>query len=149
VVRSRLASLPSFGGRAMSTIRAVVAVVIAACMADCAIQRAQIANDAQAKMIGLTKEQVLACMGPPSSKAVEGATEVWSYSSGNGRTGVAMTGNASHGSFVGGGVAESRFCTVNVTMIGGKVDRMNYIGPTGGLLSPNEQCAFAVANCMH
>ena len=74
---------------AMSPQRTLVAVVIAACVADCAGQRAQIANYAQNKMIGLTKEQVLACMGTPASKATEGATEVWSYPS------------------------ESRFCTVN------------------------------------
>jgi len=61
-------------------------------------------------MIGLIKEQVLACMGPPASKATEGPTEVWSYPSGN--------------------------CIVNVTMMDGKVKRMNYVGPTGGLLSP-------------
>jgi hypothetical protein len=30
-------------------------------------------------MIGLRKEQVLACMGVPASKAAEGVTEVWSY----------------------------------------------------------------------
>ena len=32
-------------------------------VAGCAVQRAQVAQDAQGKMIGLTKEQVLACMG--------------------------------------------------------------------------------------
>jgi hypothetical protein len=110
---------------AMSPQRTLVAVVIAACVADCAGQRAQIANYAQNKMIGLTKEQVLACMGTPASKATEGATEVWSYPS------------------------ESRFCTVNVTMMDGRVKRMNYVGPTGDLLSQNEQCFFAVANCTY
>ena len=86
---------------AMSPQRTLVAVVIAACVADCAGQRAQIANYAQNKMIGLTKEQVLACMGTPTSKATEGATEVWSYPSGN--------------------------CTVNVTMMEGKVKRMTML----------------------
>ena len=76
-----------------------------------------------AALVGLTKEQVLACMGTPASKATEGATEVWSYPSGN--------------------------CTTNVTMMDGKVKRMNYVGPTGGLLSQNEQCFFAVANCTY
>jgi len=31
----------------------------------------------------------------------------------------------------------------------GKVKRMNYVGPTGGLLSQNEQCFVAVANCTY
>jgi hypothetical protein len=110
-------------GEAMSPLRTVVAVVIATCVADCATERAQIASYAQNKMVGLTKEAVLACMGTPASKATEGATEVWSYPSGN--------------------------CTVNVTMIDGKVKQMNYVGPTGGLLSQNEQCFFTVANCTY
>ena len=114
---------PLWGEGPMSLLRAVVAVVIAACVADCAGERTQIANYAQNKMIGLTKEQVLACMGSPASKATEGATEVWSYPSGN--------------------------CTVNVTMMDGKVKRMNYVGPTGGPLSQNEQCFFTVANCTY
>ena len=40
-----------------------------------------------------------------------------------------------------------RFCTVNVTMNGGRVTRINYVGPTGGLLTASEQCAFAVEKC--
>jgi hypothetical protein len=110
-------------GEAMSPLRTVIAVGIAACVGDCAADRAQIANYAQSKMVGLTKEAVLACMGSPASKATEGATEVWSYPSGN--------------------------CTANVTMMDGKVKRMNYVGPTGDLLSQNEQCFFTVANCTY
>jgi hypothetical protein len=45
-------------------------------------------------MVGLSKEQVLACMGPPATKAAEGAAEVWSYASGNGRTDVAIPGTS-------------------------------------------------------
>ena len=37
-------------------------------VAGCAVQRAQVAQDAQGKMIGLNKEQVLACMGPPANR---------------------------------------------------------------------------------
>jgi hypothetical protein len=129
-------------------IRVCFAVAIGLALSACAIQRSQVANEAQDRMIGLTKEQILACMGPPTSKAAEGATEVWSYPSGNGHTDVATFASGGHGFFSGGGVAESRFCTVNVTMVDGRVNRMNYVGPTGGLLSPNEQCAFAVANCV-
>jgi len=74
-------------------------------LTSCAVQRAVVAQSAQAKMVGLSKEQVLACMAPPAQKMAEGVTEVWSYSSGNDR------------------------------------------GPTGGLLTGGDQCAFAVENC--
>ncbi len=139
-------------------------VVVALSLAACSIQRAQVAGEAQHKMLGLTKEQVLACMGPPANKAAEGSTEVWSYASGNGRTDVNTLGqsftNASlygNGGFATGtastlhsgfGVSTHRYCTVNVVMSDGRVSRVNYSGPTGGLLTAGEQCAFAVQNCV-
>jgi hypothetical protein len=125
-----------------------IAIACGLLVGACAIQRAVVANDAQDKMIGLSKEQVLACMGIPATKAVEGATEVWAYPSGNNHTVASTFGNVGRGGgFSATGVSESRFCTVNVTMTAGRVSRLNYIGPTGGLLTPNEQCAFAVQNC--
>jgi hypothetical protein len=102
-------------------------------LSACSIQRAQIANDAQAKMIGLSKEQVLACMGPPLNKDTEGPIEVWSYNSGNA---VAAAGDGN-----------GRYCKINVTIKDGHVVAVNYLGPTGGLLSLNEQCAYAVEKC--
>jgi hypothetical protein len=45
-------------------------------------------------------------------------------------------------------VATMRFCNVQVVMQGGRVARLNYTGPSGGLLAPAEQCAFAVRNCV-
>jgi hypothetical protein len=137
-------------------------------LASCSFQRAQVAADAQTAMVGLSKEQVLACMGPPANRMTEGATEVWSYNSGDGRTttvasastttdvnGTAsrfgnttnITGNATS-SGLGTAVTKRRACTVNVTMVNGRVDRVNYLGPTGGLLTAGEQCAYAVQACV-
>lgn len=132
-------------------------------IAGCAVQRAVVASDAQQKMIGLSKEEVLSCMGPPAARAAEGATEVWSYQSGNGQTTSVATGfSQANANLYGGpgyasatavgtsgGIATTtrRYCTVNVTMAAGQVSRVNYVGPTGGLLTPGEQCAFAVQNC--
>lgn len=148
----------------MRSLRVVSAAVIAVSLAGCAIERAQVAGEAQQKMIGLTKEQVLTCMGPPISKAAEGGTEVWSYNSGNDHTQIATfgqsttnaslygnrqfaTGNA-YTTGSGFGISSRRYCMVNVVMGGGRVSRVNYTGPTGGLLTAGEQCAFAVQNCV-
>jgi hypothetical protein len=132
----------------MNLIPAMLGAVLCISLAGCAVQRAQVAQDAQRKIVGLSREQVLACMGPPASKAAEGATEVWSYSSGDGTTISSGTGQ-----YHGYGLASastrtsSRFCTVNVVMTGGVVSQLNYLGPTGGLLTRGEQCAFAVERC--
>jgi hypothetical protein len=114
-------------------------------LAACAIQRAQVADQARQTMIGLTKEQLLACAGPPANQAAVGQTEVWSYNSGNGRSDVVVTGNQ----FIATANASQRFCTVNVAMTNGRVSGVNYTGPTGGLLTQGEQCAFAVQSCTH
>jgi hypothetical protein len=124
-------------------MRLIPALLVAGALGSCAIQRAQVAADAQVEMVGLTKEQLLACMGPPANKAAEGATEVWSYSSGNGFTSASVSGGNGWAT----GVSTRRFCTVNVTINDGRVSRVNYLGPTGGLLTGGEQCAFAVQNC--
>jgi len=124
-------------------VRLICVVLIAAVLGSCALQRAQVAADAQTQMVGLTKEQLFACMGPPANKAAEGATEVWSYNSGNGFTSASISGGNSWAT----GVSTRRFCTVNITINDGRVSRVNYLGPTGGLLTGGEQCAFAVQNC--
>lgn len=124
----------------MAINRGWLAIGAAIVLSACAIERAQVADNAQTKMVGLSKEQVLACMGPPANQGTVGATEVWSYNSGNGFAA------ASYGN--GLAVSSSRHCTVNVTMTNGYVSAVNYLGPTGGLLSANEQCAFAVAACV-
>jgi hypothetical protein len=43
-------------------MRAVMLLILAFALCGCAVQRAVVANQAQDKMIGLSKEQVLACM---------------------------------------------------------------------------------------
>ena len=119
-------------------------VVLGAALAGCAIQRAQIAQDARAQMVGMSKEQVLTCMGPPANKATEGQTEVWAYDSGNGTT--FASGSVSGGSF--SGVSSRRFCRINLVLAGGAVSAVNYQGPTGGLITAGEQCAYAVDACV-
>ena len=108
-------------------------IVIGFALTACAIQRSQIASDARIQMIGLSKEQVLACMGPPLNKGAEGGTEVWSYNSGNNVTPA--------------GAGNERYCTFNVKMWNGLVGAVDYSGPAGGLITPNEACAFAVEKC--
>ena len=113
-------------------------------LCGCAFQRAEIAQDARAQMVGMSKEQVLTCMGVPSTKAAEGGTEVWGFSSGNGMT----VTDASYGRYGGSAVSSSRFCTVSIVFASGQVSAVNYNGPTGGLLTAGEQCAYAVNSCV-
>jgi hypothetical protein len=137
----------------MRNVGVAAAVAVAAVLSGCAIQRAQVAQDARAQMVGMSKEQVLACMGPPGQRAAEGATEVWNYASGDGTVlsgGSAQVYNGGFGGATvsGSSVSSRRFCNINVVMTGGNVAAVNYQGPTGGLLTGGEQCAYAVATCV-
>jgi hypothetical protein len=118
--------------------------VLGVALSGCAIQRAQVAQDARTQMVGLSKEQVLACMGAPANKASEGNTEVWGYNSGNGMT----VASASYDRYGATAVSSSRFCNINIVMASGRVAAVNYTGPTGGLLTAGEQCAYAVDACV-
>ena len=133
--------LAGFGGYLM---RVLGVAAICATLGGCAFQRAEIAQDARAQMVGLPKERVLACMGAPATKAAEGTTEVWGYPSGNGMT----VTDASYGRYGGSAVSTNRFCNVNIVFGSGQVSAVNYSGPTGGLLTGGEQCAYAVAGCV-
>ncbi|RTL77538.1 MAG: hypothetical protein EKK36_01970 [Bradyrhizobiaceae bacterium] len=151
----------------MSKAFLTLLVLLSFLLAGCAVERAIVAQTAQDKIVGMSRENVLACMGPPASRAAEGTTEVWSYNSGNGhtiaigqgysetdssvtglRTGnqITASGNATTSSFS-TATSVRRSCTVNVVMTEGRVSRVNYIGPTGGILTRGEQCAFAVQSC--
>jgi hypothetical protein len=115
-------------------------------------QRAEVAADAKAKMIGMSKEQVLTCTGAPPQHAAVGETEVWSYPSG-GDTSTFSTASGSidasgNANAFGSSRSAHRYCIVNVVMTGDRVSDVNYVGRTGGWASQGEQCAFAVQNCV-
>lgn len=59
----------------------IVSLTALSLLAACGpIQSARVHDQINA-MLGLSKEHVLSCMGPPGARSSEGATEVWSYSS--------------------------------------------------------------------
>jgi hypothetical protein len=147
-------------------VRVVIALIAALALGGCAVECAKVAQDAKAQMVGMTKEQVLACMGPPVARMAEASTEVWSYSSGGKSITLASTSSNTQGSAeataignaavatgratttgFGSAVTMNRYCTVNVVMTGNAVTAINYAGPTGGLLTAGEQCSYAVRNC--
>jgi hypothetical protein len=110
------------------------------------LERADIAQEARTHMVGLSKAQVLACMGSPDATRTEGATETWAYLSGDGHTqGYVIPGPRSLTAH--DAQATQYLCTVQVVMQNGSVARLDYLGPDSGLFSPNAQCAFAVQNC--
>jgi hypothetical protein len=125
-------------------LRVLGVLVALIALTSCAFQRAATAEKAQSEMIGMSKEQILACMGPPQGSSAQGSTEVWSYSSGGQQIGTAQVFGT--GTVVGS--SHARYCVVNVVMQDGRVSHVGYQGPTGGLMTKGDQCAYAVENCV-
>jgi hypothetical protein len=130
-------------------IRRGLILLFALAVSSCAFQRAEDANRAKTELQGMSSERILACMGIPARKQTEGATEVWEYDSGNGERTAFGTATASGNYAFGTAVSERRFCRVDVVLSMGHVQAVNYSGPTGGLLTKGEQCAYVTANCLH
>ena len=145
----------------------IASLIVMLSLAGCAVQNAQTAAQAKTQMVGLTKEEVLECMGIPASKMKEGKTEVWAYNSGGSTFGVASTfgqsnmqGNAygtpaganinaySTSTAVSVGHSHHRYCIVNVVFNHGKVTTLNYVGRTGGIVTKGAECSYAVAACV-
>jgi hypothetical protein len=120
--------------------------------AGCAIQRSLQAQDAKKQLVGMSDEEILACMGPPHVRSSLGNTVVWQYKSGNGysaNSGIASANLYGNSALVtGSAITTRRFCTVNIVMANRAVQSVNYIGPTGGILTEGEQCAFAIRACL-
>lgn len=144
-------------------MKIISALFIVLILSGCAVERANMAASAKTQMIGMSKEDVLTCMGTPMGKSAEGHTEVWTWGSGGetDTTGVGygtsnFSGNAIGNSYYGAGSgsaigiskSRARYCTINIVFKGGVVKAVNYSGRTGGLLSAGEQCAYALQNCV-
>jgi len=114
-------------------------------LASCGpIQSGQVEDQINA-MIGLSQEHVLSCMGPPTSTAHVGATEVWSYNVGGPVTTSAVIGG--NQSLVAGSATTSQeFCVVNLTLQNGSVAAANYRSQ-GKLLAPSLPCYSVLHAC--
>jgi hypothetical protein len=127
-------------------------LLIALVVTACSVQRAEVASEAQSKMVGMSNQQVLECMGAPERRATVGDTEVWSYVSGGDTStfghGTASMNATGQTNVFGSSHSVHRYCVVNIVMTGGRVAAVHYTGRTGGVLTRGEQCAFAVQNCL-
>lgn len=117
-------------------------------IAGCAIQRAQIATKAKTSMIGMSKQQVLQCMGAASGSQHADNTDVWKYFSGgvsHGNVNVFTNNQYSYGTVN----TTHLSCEINIVFINGTVSKVVYSGNTGGLLAQDEQCSYSISNCVH
>jgi hypothetical protein len=117
----------------------VIGLVLCVALSACGMERPEVDQAAQARMIGLSKTKIRACLGAPDRRKTIGSTEIWSYRSGATQIegqGFATFGNPRHGQ-----------CSVNVVLTNGAVSQVNYAGVAGDSLDLGERCVFPVAAC--
>jgi len=118
-----------------------IAAALALCfvLAACGMEWPENDQVAQAKMIGLSKSQIRACLGAPDRRRAIGSTEIWSYAGGRTEiegSGFATSGNPRHPT-----------CRVNLVMTNGAATQVNYAGPAGDSLDLGERCVFPALAC--
>ena len=127
-----------------------VSLLIAALLAGCAstkFGRADLAERAKVGLIGKSKKDILMCAGVPVRSEQAENMEFMTYYSG-GDSDAYVAGGA--GSSAGGGAVsvKKRYCEVTFILSNGIVEKVNYAGRTGGLITEGEQCAFVLQNCL-
>jgi hypothetical protein len=117
-------------------------------LASCAIQRADIANRAQTELIGMSKKDLLLCAGVPLRQERVDDLEFLTYAGGGDSVGGAVATSTSSKTAFAVGKSAHRYCEATFVLKDGTVQKVNYQGRTGGLLTRGEQCAFIVENCV-
>jgi hypothetical protein len=111
-----------------NALLAAAFICLASLLTGCVYERSEKAAEAKKILIGTTKSRVLECMGAPDETLTYASSETLSYNS---------------------RPAEARlFCKVDIGIANGVVSRIQYNGDTGGLLTPDEQCAPIVEKCI-
>jgi hypothetical protein len=139
-------------------MRALAFGCAAILLAGCAVtKRVEDAENAQTKIVGLSEERLLACVGAPANKTVEGNREIWSYNSDYEQSSrrfcklelVTFFGPSCVDGFSPPTRPPVRVaCTVKIVMNNSRVTQVNYAGATGEPLTHGEQCGLAVENCV-
>ena len=120
----------------------LVLMVVAACAP---IRSAKVADQING-MVGLSKEHVLSCMGPPQSVAQAGAIEVWAYNS-SGAVNSSILASWNQSILFGTATTSQESCVVNLTMSNNIVISANYRS-YGKLIAPSLPCYYVLHACV-
>jgi hypothetical protein len=123
------------------------AVIMVGLLAGCIFERSQEAKDARTAMLGMSRSQVLACAGQPRSTVKDADHEIFTY----------FIGQPDYDRILGiqptdaqrvTGSTKPKYCRVRILFRGDVVDKVDYSGNTGGILTRDEICASVVKRCL-
>jgi len=123
-------------------------LILFAGVSGCTVHRAIVASRAQTQLIGMSKVELLSCAGAPVRQEQAEEFEFLTFAGGGDSTGYGVATFTSPSTAIATGKSLRRYCEATFVLKGGVVQRVNYQGRTGGLLTRGEQCAFIVENCV-
>jgi hypothetical protein len=135
----------------VADMKAIAAILIALfALPGCAgkFHRAQVAEQALTSLVGMSKKDLYFCAGVPARQEQVDGLEFLTYIAGGDRTATGIATATSPGTGVGVASSQRRYCEVTFLLANGTVQKVNYLGRTGGWATKGEQCAFVVENCL-
>ncbi|MBV9784651.1 MAG: hypothetical protein JO264_12615 [Acidisphaera sp.] len=124
----------------------VRAVALLPLLAGCGVQDSRVAHRAQTNLLGMSTEDLQACVGAPDKRTKIGDDEILTYfASSNSAGGIDLTLPIVGGiNFSGGG-----YCHATFKLVGGHVTELRYTGDNSELLGPQGVCAPIVRDCLN
>jgi hypothetical protein len=126
---------------------AALGLVATLALGGCQGQPLEVNQVAQQSMIGLSKRDILACLGQPAARAAAGqGTEIWTYVGGQ------MRGYGPQWAI---GLNTNLFpfsrpgnCDVVLVMTNARVSQVGYAAIDGSALALGQECLFPVEACV-
>lgn len=101
-------------------------LLIGTALAACSDHRRALGRTAEKEMLGLTKRDILSCMGAAHRRASRRGSQLWVYH---------LTD-------------QDQRCTVNVVFVGHRVRGVNYVGFDSTYPKHHKLCAAATKSCL-
>ncbi|MDB5380783.1 MAG: hypothetical protein JWO26_415 [Rhodospirillales bacterium] len=114
-------------------------------VAACAARDANIAADAQLRLIGLMADDLRLCSGVPDRRESSDGGEFWTYNRTPPSSGISLPVPITGGSM---SMSSAGVCSVTFQLIDGRVTRIGYSAATEFGMARDSACAPVVQGCL-
>jgi hypothetical protein len=112
-------------------------------LAGCAVKDSRIAEDAPARLMGMSEVDLQACLGSPDQHSSFGSTDILTYYA-------TSSSSTSYSVPIIGGLSFSNgaYCHATFRVDNGRVTQLLYSGEKNATLAPDANCAPIVRTCL-
>ncbi|MDD5033346.1 MAG: hypothetical protein PHE55_01195 [Methylococcaceae bacterium] len=121
-------------------MKTLYSILLLLAISGCAAHRAEIAQRARSELVGLSKTQLLQCMGPSQRQERSESGEILIFSG--------ATPNYSCPLRMGETEPPRRYCEAAFVLENGVVKTVGYREPNGNIITQADRCAFLVEKCV-